>query len=381
MSSDLVINKDYKVWLADIKLKVRNAQIKAALKVNTELLTLYWELGADIVAKQTSAKWGSGFLPHLSKDLTAEFPEMKGFSLSNLKYMKQWYLFFSQVYSQEDTIGQQSVAQLAGSDQPDQKSQQLVGLFTQQPVQQVIAQITQIPWGHNIVIITKCKNLPEALYYAGNTLTHNWSRSVLVHQIESGLYKREGKAVNNFAATLPKPQSDLAKQTLKDPYIFDFLQLTKEYDERDLENGLTQHISKFLLELGAGFSYLGKQYHLEVAGEDFYIDLLFYHVKLHCYVVIELKTTKFQPEDAGKLNFYLSAVDDILRTPQDQPTIGILICKDKTKTIAEYALRDINKPMGVSEYQLTESLPENLKGSLPSIKEIEAELGGEAVKI
>lgn len=377
MGSDLVINKDYKVWLADIKLKVRNAQIKAALKVNAELLTLYWELGADIVAKQTSAKWGSGFLPHLSKDLTAEFPEMKGFSLSNLKYMKQWYLF----YSQEDTIGQQSVAQLAGSDQPDQKSQQLVGLFTQQPVQQVIAQITQIPWGHNIVIITKCKNLPEALYYAGNTLAHNWSRSVLVHQIESGLYKREGKAVNNFAATLPKPQSDLAKQTLKDPYIFDFLQLTKEYDERDLENGLTQHVSKFLLELGAGFSYLGRQYHLEVAGEDFYIDLLFYHVKLHCYVVIELKTTKFQPEDAGKLNFYLSAVDDILCTPQDQPTIGILICKDKTKTIAEYALRDINKPMGVSEYQLTESLPENLKGSLPSIKEIEAELGGEAVKI
>ncbi|MBI5307540.1 MAG: DUF1016 family protein, partial [Planctomycetes bacterium] len=238
-------------------------------------------------AKQAAAKWGSGFLPHLSKDLTAEFPEMKGFSLSNLKYMKQWYLF----YSQEDTIGQQSVAQLAGSDQNNQKSQQLVGLFTQQPVQQVIAQITQIPWGHNIVIITKCKNLPEALYYAGNTLTHNWSRSVLVHQIESGLYK---------------------------------------------------------------------------------------HVKLHCYVVVELKTTKFQPEDAGKLNFYLSAVDDILRTPQEQPTIDILICNDKTKTIAEYALRDVNKPMGVSEYQLTEFLPENLKSSLPSVEEIEAELGGEA---
>ena len=383
MSSDLVINKDYKVWLADIKLKVRNAQIKAALKVNTELLTLYWELGANIVAKQAAAKWGDGFLLQLSKDLTAEFPDMKGFSERNLKYIRAWYLF----YSQEDTIGQQAVAQLADSNQADLKLQQLVGQTQEAEksqqiadliTKQTVSQITQIPWGHNIVIITKCKNLPEALYYVQNTITHNWSRSVLVHQIESGLYKREGKAVNNFAATLPKPQSDLAKQTLKDPYIFDFLQLTKEYDERDLENGLTQHVSKFLLELGAGFSYLGRQYHLEVAGEDFYIDLLFYHVKLHCYVVIELNTTKFQPEDAGKLNFYLSAVDDILRTPQDQPTIGILICKDKIKTIAEYALRDINKPMGVSEYQLTESLPENLKGSLPSIEEIEAELSGEA---
>ena len=322
---------------------------------------------------------GEGFLLQLSKDLTAEFPDMKGFSERNLKYIRAWYLF----YSQEDTIGQQAVAQLADSNQADSKDQQLVGQIQEAEKSQQIAdlitkrtvsQITQIPWGHNIVIITKCKNLPEASYYIQNTITHNWSRSVLVHQIESGLYKREGKAVNNFAATLPKPQSDLAKQTLKDPYIFDFLQLTNEYDERDLENGLTQHVSKFLLEMGAGFSYLGRQYHLEVAGEDFYIDLLFYHVKLHCYVVIELKTTKFQPEDAGKLNFYLSAVDDILRTPQDQPTIGILICKDKTKTIAEYALRDINKPMGVSEYQLTESLPENLKGSLPSIEEIEAEL-------
>ncbi len=296
MSSDLVINKDYKVWLADIKLKVRNAQIKAALKVNTELLTLYWELGADIVAKQAAAKWGDGFLLQLSKDLTAEFPDMKGFSERNLKYIRAWYLF----YSQEDTIGQQAVAQLADSNQADSKVQQLVGQIqeaeknqqiTDLITKQTVSQITQIPWGHNIVIITKCKNLPEASYYIQNTITHNWSRSVLVHQIESGLYK---------------------------------------------------------------------------------------HVKLHCYVVIELKTTKFQPEDAGKLNFYLSAVDDILRTPQDQPTIGILICKDKTKTIAEYALRDINKPMGVSEYQLTESLPENLKSSLPSIEEIEAELSGEA---
>ena len=277
MSSDLVINKDYKVWLADIKLKVRNAQIKAALKVNTELLTLYWELGADIVAKQAAAKWGDGFLLQLSKDLTAEFPDMKGFSERNLKYIRAWYLF----YSQEDTIGQQAVAQLADSNQADLKVQQLVGQIQEAEknqqiadliTKQTVSQITQIPWGHNIVIITKCKNLPEASYYIQNTITHNWSRSVLVHQIESGLYKREGKAVNNFAATLPKPQSDLAKQTLKDPYIFDFLRLTKEYDERDLENGLTQHVSKFLLKLGAGFSYFGRQNKLE---SDSYIFFIF----------------------------------------------------------------------------------------------------------
>jgi len=356
MTSKLTIDKQYKDWLTDLKHKVRHAQIKAALKVNAELLTLYWELGADLVEKQLNAKWGDGLIEQLSTDLSAEFPEMKGFSRSNLMYIKKWHLF----YSQSGAIVQQAVGQLA------------VEPF----IQQVIALITQIPWGHNIAIITKCKQLDEALYYVQNTLTHNWSRAVLVHQIESKLYQREGKAINNFDLTLPKPQSDLAKQTLKDPYIFDFLRLTKEYNERDLENGLVEHITKFLLELGAGFSYLSRQYHLEIGGQDFYIDLLFYHVKLHCYVVIELKTTPFQPEYTGKLNFYLSAVDDLLRSGQDQPSIGILICKDKNKTLAEYALRDIHKPIGVSEYQLTQSLPDDLKASLPSIEEIERELGG-----
>ena len=258
MTSNLAVDNQYKDWLSDLTHKVRSAQIKAVLKVNAELLTLYWELGADLVIKQANTQWGDSFLLQLSRDLRAEFPEMKGFSNSNLKFIKQWYLFYSQSL----------------------KSQQLVSQITQgaeeQFQQAVLAQITQIPWGHNIVIITKCKAYEEALYFVQNTIRHGWSRNVLVHQIKSRLYQREGKAINNFDLTLLKPQSDLAKQTLKDPYIFDFLRLTKEYNERDLENGLVEHITKFLLELGAGFSYLGRQYHLEVGDQDFYIDLLFY---------------------------------------------------------------------------------------------------------
>ncbi|MCX5842419.1 MAG: PDDEXK nuclease domain-containing protein [Deltaproteobacteria bacterium] len=365
MSSDLIIDKEYKAWLSDIKLKIRNVQIKAALKVQTELLNFYWELGADIVAKQTQARWGDGLVEQLSKDLMAEFPEIKGFSRSNLKYIKKWYLF----YRQDHTKGQQPVGQI----QEVEKSQQVVG----QTGQQAIPQITQIPWGHNIAIITKCKNIDEALYYVQCTLAHNWSRSVLVHQIESGLYKREGKAVTNFALTLPKPQSDLAVQTLKDPYVFDFLTMTKDYNERDLENALVSHVRQFLLELGAGFAYMGKQIALQVGEREFFIDLLFYHTKLHCYVVVELKVVDFEPEHAGKLNFYLKAIDSQLRTDRDQPTIGILICKKKDKIVAEYALSDINKSIGVSEYRLTESIPDTFKGSLPTIEQIEAELGGE----
>ena len=378
MNHSLTTDKEYKQWLADIKEKVRKTQIKAAVKVNTELLNFYWELGADILEKQAYAKWGDGFLLQLSKDLMSEFPNMKGFSKRNLELIRQWYLFYSQD-SRTDQIAKQPVSQL----RMEQKIQQPVGQITQQTalqlsadqiVQPAIAQITQIPWGHNIAIISKCKNIEEAIYYVQNTIIHNWSRSVLVHQMESGLYKREGKSDNNFALTLPKPHSDLAVQTLKDPYIFDFLSMTKDYNERELENALVTHVTQFLLELGAGFAYLGKQVPLQAGEQEFFIDLLFYHTKLHCYVVIELKTADFEPEHAGKLNFYLKAVDSQLRTEQDKPTIGILICKKKDKVVVEYALSDIHKPIGVSEYQLTQSLPKKLKSSLPSIEEIEKEL-------
>ena len=340
MTQSIIKMEDYLAFIQDIKQRIQGAQIKASVAVNQALLHLYWELAERIVAKQQDSAWGDGFLLQMSRDLQAEFPEIKGFSLRNLKYMRQWFQF----WSAEPAIGQQLVA--------------------------------QIPWGHNLVIISKIKTIDQALFYVQKTIQNNWSRVVLTHQIESGLHLREGKAITNFQTTLPAPHSDLARQMLKDPYHFDFLMLRERHDEQELENALIEHITRFLLELGAGFSYLGRQYKLEVDGDEFFLDLLFYHVRLHCYVVVELKTVKFKPEFAGKLNFYISAVDEILKAEQDHPTIGILICKSKKDTVVEYALRNINKPIGVSEYTITQNLPEELKSSLPSIEEIEAELGG-----
>ena len=339
--SSPAFDKEYRHWLADLKAKVRIAQIKAALSVNTELLQLYWSIGADIVARQKKSKWGDSLLLRLSKDLMTEFPDMKGFSERNLKYVRQWH----SSYSKGKAVGQQ-----------------------------LVAQITQIPWGHNIAVISKCRSLDEALFYVQNTIKHNWSRSVLVHQIESKLFKRGGKAITNFPLTLPKPQSILARQTLKDPYIFDFLGMSPDHTERDLENKLIEHLTNFLLELGAGFAFVGKQVPFQVGDREFFIDLLFYHTRLHCHVVVELKTGDFEPEYAGKLNFYIKAVDSQLRKEGDQPTIGLLLCKNRDKLVAEYALSDIHKPIGVSEYMLTHSLPQKLKSSLPAIDEIEKEL-------
>jgi predicted nuclease of restriction endonuclease-like (RecB) superfamily len=313
-------------------------QLSAALKVNQELLLFYWDLGEDILKRQKTAVWGDGFLNQLSRDLSTEFPDMKGFSRRNLELIRQWRGF----WHGEEPIAKQLVSQL--------------------------------PWGHNLVIISKAKSQDEARFYARKTLEHGWSRSVLTHQIEGGLYRREGKAVTNFQATLPQPQSDLAQQTIKDPYNFDFLSLRAKHDEKELEDALLSHVTRFLLELGSGFSYLGRQFKLTVGADDFYLDLLFYHVHLHCYVVVELKTVKFEPGFAGKLDFYVSAIDGILKTAHDNPTVGILICKSKNKTVVEYTLKDVNNPIGVSEYTLTQSLPDAYKSSLPSIEEIEAEL-------
>ncbi|MBN2791448.1 MAG: DUF1016 family protein [Desulfuromonadales bacterium] len=366
---------EYRDWLKEIKQRLRQAQVKAAVQVNTALLTFYWELGADIVERQKSAQWGSGFLKQLSADLMAEFPDMKGFSYRNIRSIRQWYLFYSEGISNLATacgqIVQRPVAQLERLE--DSKKLEQFAPKLNWP--QAVTKLVQIPWGHNREIISKCKDVTEALYYVNQTIEHSWSRNVLTHQIESGLYQREGKAVTNFAATLPAPQSDLAQQLIKDPYNFDFLTLTKDYNERELEKALTDHITKFLLELGAGFAYVGRQKGLQVGERDFFLDLLFYHTKLHCYVVIELKAGEFEPEYAGKLNFYLKAVDEQLRGDRDERTIGILLCKTRDRVVVEYALSDIHKPMGVSEYQLTRALPDNLKPSLPSIEELEAEFG------
>jgi predicted nuclease of restriction endonuclease-like (RecB) superfamily len=359
---------DYQHWLSTIKQNFQQSQLKAAVRVNTTLLEFYWQLGNDILEKQKNSTWGSGFLAQLSQDLMAEFPDIKGFSRRNLELIRQWYSY----WSSDTSIAQQAVSQLVKAEDNSGTACSAIG-------QQPVAQLLQIPWGHNLKIISKCSSQAEALFYVTNTTKHGWSRSVLVHQIESGLWQREGKAINNFEQTLPAVQSDLAQQTLKDPYLFDFLSLTKDHNERELEQGLVKHITQFLLELGAGFAYVGKQVHVEVGQEDFYLDLLFYHLKLRCYVVVELKTGAFKPEHAGKLSFYLTAVDKQLKAKEDKPTIGILLCKEKNKLVAEYALTDINKPIGVSEYELTQALPDNLKSSLPSVEEIEAELANETL--
>jgi predicted nuclease of restriction endonuclease-like (RecB) superfamily len=328
----------YQDFLNSLKERIRISQIKAALSVNRELILLYWQIGREILTKQQQQGWGAKVIERLAKDLRSAFPDLKGFSRTNLLYMRA----FAEAYPDEQIV------------------QQLVG---------------QIPWGHNVRILDAIKEPTERLWYVRQTIESGWSRNILLHHIETKLYQRQGQAITNFSQTLSDPQSDLAQQTLKDPYNFDFLSLGKEAQERDVEKALTERIREFLLELGVGFAFVGSQYHLEVAEEDFYIDLLFYHLKLRCYVVIELKMTTFQPEYSGKMNFYVSAVDDLLRHSDDRPTIGIILCRGKNKkAVVEYALRDLNKPIGVSSFQLTEAIPEHLQGSLPTVEELEAEL-------
>jgi predicted nuclease of restriction endonuclease-like (RecB) superfamily len=334
------LSTEYQEFLISLKQRIRTSQIQAALAVNRELILLYWQIGREILLRQSQQGWGAKVIDRLSQDLQAEFPELKGLSGRNLKYMRA----FAEAYPEDEFV------------------------------QQLVA---QIPWGHNVVLLDRVKDSKARLWYAQQVTTNGWSRNILAMQIESQLYQRQGQAVTNFEATLPPDRTDLVRATLKDPYLFDFLSLGTEAQERELENALVQHIEKFLLELGAGFAFVGKQFPLEVGGQDFRLDLLFYHLKLRCYVVIELKVDEFKPEYAGKLNFYLSAVDDLLRHPQDEPTIGILLCRSKNGVVAEYALRDINKPMGVAQWTqaLTKSLPDPLVSKLPSIAELEAELG------
>ena len=340
----IIGDNEYKKFLSDLKEKVRSSQLKAAVKVNYELLDLYWNLGKEIVEKQKEYSWGDSFLKLLSSNLRNEFPDVKGFSPENLKHIRYWYTFYKNYL-----IGLQSVTQLSDIEK----------------------KIKSIPWGHNQRIMYKCKDVNEALFYIDKTIENGWSRIVLEHQIEGDLYKRIGSAVTNFDNRLPEIQSELAKQTIKDPYNFDFLTIRDKYDERELEEALVNQITSFLLELGTGFSYMGKQVHIKVGESDFYIDLLFYHVKLHCYVVVELKTEKFKPEFAGQLNFYVTAVNKNMRSNSDNQTIGILICRDKDNVVAEYSLENISQPIGISKYEISKLLEQEYKSSLPTIKEIE----------
>ena len=383
ISKTVKLNKEYKNWIIELKSRIKSVQLKAASTVNSILIAFYWDLGKMIIEKQNQTKWGDKLIDQLSKDLLLEFPQMKGFSRTNLFYIKQFYLFYNPLLVQQlvgqfeikDKTNLQLISKL-NSKPPEMSESSIENQSTENFQDSQIVQnlVSQIPWGHNILIFSKSKTLNEAHFYIHQTIENHWGREALALQIKSKLYERQGKAVNNFQSTLKQPQSDLAVQTMKDPYIFDFLAMSKPYHEKDIENQLLTHITNFLLELGKGFAFIGRQYHLHIGETDYYIDLLFFHIKLKCYVVIELKNTKFIPEYAGKLNFYLSAIDSMVKTDDDNPTIGIMMCRDKNNFETEFALRDMHKPMGVSEFQLTEILPENLKSSLPTIEEIEKEL-------
>lgn len=329
----------YADWLADLKSRIHSAQQRATLAVNRELVGLYWHIGRDILARQAEQGWGAKVIERLAHDLRTAFPDMKGFSPRNLKYMRA----FAEAW-------------------PDAEF-----------VQQVAA---QLPWFHLCTLLDKLKTREERDWYLDKARQHNWSRNILVMQIETRLLERSGKAVSNFEVSLPKPQSDLARESLKDPYRFDFLGLTDEAQEREIEKALVKHVTEFLLELGAGFAFVGRQVLLDVGGDEFFIDLLFYHLKLRCYVVVELKGGKFKPEHLGQLGFYLTAIDRQVKSEYDNPTIGLLLCKSKNKVVAEYALGDKSQPMGIAEYKLLESLPAELQTSLPSIEQIERELSG-----
>lgn len=332
--------KIYESLISDIKNRIKHGQVRASLAVNAELILMYHDIGKMIVARQQDEGWGNAVIPKISRDIKNELSDIKGFSERNLGYMVQ----FAKAYT-DNSILQQLVAKL--------------------------------PWGHNIVLLQHLKDINTRTWYATESLKNGWGRDLLTKKIKQNLLEKQGNATHNFENTLPAYQSELAQETLKDPYTFDFLTLTETFNERELEAGLVGHMEKFLLELGSGFAFVGRQYHLTISDRDFYIDLLFYHLQLRCYIVIELKKGEFKPEYAGKMNFYCSAVDDLLRHKDDQPTIGLILCQTKDRIFAEYALKDIQKPIGISEYELTRYLPNELIGSLPSIDDLEKELENE----
>ena len=335
--NQLQLTDEYKNWLADLKKRIRSAQQKAMLAVNKELVLLYWQIGHEILLRQERSGWGAKIVNQLSNDLKEAFPDMQGFSRTNLLYMR----LFAKTWTKEEIV--------------------------QEP-------LGQLPWYHHLTLLDKLPGNEERLAYARLAIENGWSRNVMVHHIELGTADRIGKAQNNFADFLPPAESELAAEALKDPYKFDFIAMTAKMQEKDLKQALLEKITEFLMELGSGFAYAGKEVVLEVGGEEFRIDLLFYHLKLHCYVVIELKTGKFRPEHLGQLSFYMTAVDRQMKSGCDAPTIGLLLCKNKNRIVAEYALQDVRKPIGISEYELTKALPEHIKGQLPGIEELERAL-------
>jgi predicted nuclease of restriction endonuclease-like (RecB) superfamily len=344
MKENNLLPTDYRIWLENIKATIRSTQIKAALSVNEKLIELYWYLGKGIDEKIQNAHWGEGVIKRIASDLKTEFPNLTGFSRDNIYFMLRFYRFY-----------------------------QNAGSIVEQLVQ-------QLPWGHNILIFRKSKSLEDAIFYIKATIQNNWSRSVLDIQLDTKLHERQGKAITNFDNTLSVPQAALAQETLKNPYIFDFLTMSTDVHELELERQLTENIIKFLLELGNGFAFIGRQYPLKIGEKDYNLDLLFYHILLRCFVVVDLKMRDFEPEHAGKMNFYLSAVDDLLKNEADNPSIGVILCKSNNRIEVEYALRDLNKPIGVSGWVITETLPDNIQSNFPTTEQFEQELSGRLKK-
>jgi predicted nuclease of restriction endonuclease-like (RecB) superfamily len=367
------LNKEYRQWLTDLKDRIRKSQIKASVKVNTSMIELYWSIGSDIVEKQAEAKWGSAIIKQLSKDLKAELPDIDGFSETNLRYMKRFYVFYNQHSTIQHQLGaiSQTIEKISAKANGKEEFQHQLGAEVK--ASDVVG---AVPWRHHIEILNACKSVKQALFYVQKTIENGWSRSVLMNFLEADLYSVQGKTLNNFYRLLPEAQSDLANEIVKDPYNFSFLALTDKYKEKELEDALIDNITKFLLELGQGFAYIGRQVPVKVGKKERVIDLLFYHTDLHCYVVIELKTGEFEAEYAGKLGLYISAINHQRKKEADNPTIGLLICKTKDNVEVQYSLEIINQPIGVSEYRLSKLLPENFKSSLPSIEEIEKQLKG-----
>ncbi|MDR3188011.1 MAG: PDDEXK nuclease domain-containing protein [Prevotellaceae bacterium] len=372
MSKLIKIDEEYKNWISKLSESFRISQLRASIRVNAEMLRFYWALGRDIVELKVESKWGDGIIKAISQDLQQALPDVKGFSITNINYIRRFY----SIYSQLDTICPQVGGKLENADkaicpQAGGKLENADEFISQQ----LEAELFSVPWGHHKVIIDKYHSSPQkALFYVRKTIQHNWSRSVLLNFVGTDLYEREGKAITNFASTLPALQSDLAQEMTKDPYNFDFLAITEHYREKELKDALVQNITNFLLELGTGFAFVGREYRLQIGQVEKFIDMLFYNLNLRCYVVVEIKVKEFDSDNVGQLGTYIAAVNHTMKRPEDNPTVGLLICKTKDNVLAQYALESSNQPIGISEYELTKLYPSHFKGTLPSIEDIENEL-------
>lgn len=360
MTQDLTLsqNKEYRSWVKELKQRYLSARLKASIDANRTLLEYYWSLGRDITDKQYANTYGSGFYETLSRDLRSEMPGEKGFSVTNLKYMYYFYQLYSQLIENRPQ----------GADDFDSPNRR-------QSADDLLREIFSIPWDHQCRIVSKCKKNPDkALFFVRKVIENSWGRDVLLNFLGTDLYERQAKAITNFNKTLPALQSDLAQQTTKDPYVFNFLAMTEDYNERELEDALVANVTKFLVELGTGFAYMGRQYRLQVGEKEIFIDLLFYNTRIHAYCCVELKTGSFEASHLGQLGLYVTAVNHHLKTDYDNPTIGLLICKDKDNIEAQYSLEAYNLPLGISQYELSKLIPKEIKSSLPSIEQIESTL-------